>query len=127
MQEPGLELLLLGPLQISIAGKPLSGLVSLKAKALLAYLAAGDADDGHDDQINKQKGTERGQQLRGAPKAAAQGADCDDAKQDERGQDKRQEEKLADEHVPAPCRWGSKAAYRGWNLQRRPRRRNQPP
>ena len=40
MQEPGLELLLLGPLQISTAGKPLSGLVSLKAKALLAYLAA---------------------------------------------------------------------------------------
>jgi DNA-binding SARP family transcriptional activator/predicted ATPase len=40
LQEPGLELLLLGPLQISAAGKPLSGLVSLKAKALLAYLAA---------------------------------------------------------------------------------------
>ena len=40
MQESGLELLLLGTLQISTAGKPLSGLVSLKAKALLAYLAA---------------------------------------------------------------------------------------
>lgn len=39
MPEPGLELLLLGPLQISSAGKPLSGLVSVKAKALLAYLA----------------------------------------------------------------------------------------
>ncbi|MFZ6021490.1 MAG: tetratricopeptide repeat protein [Chloroflexota bacterium] len=39
MEEPPLELLLLGPLQISIAGRPVLGLVSLKAKALLAYLA----------------------------------------------------------------------------------------
>jgi DNA-binding SARP family transcriptional activator/predicted ATPase len=35
-----LEILLLGPLQLSIAGKPVAGLVSVKAKALLAYLAA---------------------------------------------------------------------------------------
>ncbi len=40
MEESGLELLLLGPLQVSTDGKPLAGLVSLKAKALLAYLAA---------------------------------------------------------------------------------------
>ena len=39
MEEPKLELLLLGPLQISIAGKAVPGLISLKAKALLAYLA----------------------------------------------------------------------------------------
>jgi predicted ATPase/DNA-binding SARP family transcriptional activator len=39
LEELKLELLLLGPLQISLAGEPLSGLVSLKAKALLAYLA----------------------------------------------------------------------------------------
>lgn len=34
-----LELLLLGPAQLSLAGKPLTGLVSAKAKALLFYLA----------------------------------------------------------------------------------------
>lgn len=39
MKEPVLELLLLGPLKISIEEKPVSNLVSLKAKALLAYLA----------------------------------------------------------------------------------------
>ena len=39
MDEQKLELLLLGPVHISIAGRPVTGLVSLKAKALLAYLA----------------------------------------------------------------------------------------
>jgi DNA-binding SARP family transcriptional activator/predicted ATPase len=36
----GLNILLLGGLDITIAGEPVSGLVSQKAKALLAYLAA---------------------------------------------------------------------------------------
>mgnify|MGYP005842827205 CR=1 FL=1 len=39
MEAPPLELLLLGPLKISIAGRPVLGLASLKAKALLANLA----------------------------------------------------------------------------------------
>ena len=40
MDEAALQLLLLGPMQLSIAGEPVSGLVSVKANALLAYLAA---------------------------------------------------------------------------------------
>lgn len=39
MQEPRLELHLLGPLQVLLTGKPVPGLISIKAKALLAYLA----------------------------------------------------------------------------------------